>query len=257
MSRVLAQQKVLILDDDPAIVTCIAHMLRRKGYGALPTTGWTEAMELVRSEQPDLLLLDLTMPSVEGPSFLQFLRSEGLSIPAIVVSAAITEEVRRGMEPLGVEAFIPKPFDLVELEAAVYRALRQGRSEDASPDRGFPLREDDVASHGGVSIDDLLFPPEDSPTSHPPHGGAFQPHPAGPPVSGDTHRPRKRSRLSPGVRRRTIRQLTLMTVSCLVIAGLLAAFNLMASKVTFGGIADGVRKSLMESSRERTPLADP
>ena len=123
------QTLVLIADDDPSIRRLIIAALRRDGYQFIEAPSGKEALDLMRSEQPDVLVLDLMMPGVSGWDVLK-MRSEDpelLKIPVIVISASRSAEVAETMDQ-GICAFLPKPFDIVALTSLVRNCVPQSGS---------------------------------------------------------------------------------------------------------------------------------
>ena len=111
---------VLVADDDPSIRRLIIAALKRDGYRFLEAPTGKEALDLMRSEHPDVLVLDLMMPGVSGWDVLQARAAEPelLKIPVIVISASRAAEVAETMDQ-GICAFLPKPFDIIALSSLV------------------------------------------------------------------------------------------------------------------------------------------
>ncbi len=112
--------KVLVVDDDPSIRRLIVVALKRDGYSFAEASNGRDALESMRSDHPDVVVLDLMMPVLSGWDVLRE-RShdpELLKIPVIVVSANRDPEVATAMTA-GICAFLPKPFDIGALSALV------------------------------------------------------------------------------------------------------------------------------------------
>jgi CheY-like chemotaxis protein len=112
--------RVLVVDDDPSIRRMIMAALRRDGYTFSEAANGKEALEAMRRDRPDVVILDLMMPMVSGWDVLRE-RSENsdlLSIPVIVVSANRSSELATAMDK-GICAFLPKPFDIAALSSLV------------------------------------------------------------------------------------------------------------------------------------------
>ena len=116
---------VLVVDDDPSIRKMIIAALRREGYTFLEAANGREALDLMRSSQPDVVVLDLMMPMVSGWDVLrERLAEPRLSrIPVIIVSANRDAELANAVDK-GICAFLPKPFDIAALSALVRSCLR-------------------------------------------------------------------------------------------------------------------------------------
>jgi two-component system, OmpR family, response regulator len=117
-------QKVLLVDDEPDIRR-IAHIsLQRVGKLAvvLATSG-LQALELAAAERPDVVLLDVMMPELDGPSTFQRLRSDPATarIPVIFMTAKAQKHEVEGFLALGAAGVIPKPFDPMTLAGEVRR----------------------------------------------------------------------------------------------------------------------------------------
>ena len=118
----LAEQSisVLVVDDDPNIRKLILLALKRDGYSFLEAPNGKEALDIMRAERPDVVVLDLMMPVVSGWEVLRERAAdeELKQIPVIVVSANREPEVAKAVDA-GICAFLPKPFDINVLSALV------------------------------------------------------------------------------------------------------------------------------------------
>ena len=118
------QQKVLIVDDDPLISQSIRHLLKRMGLGSQVASQWAEAMDALERDRPDLVLLDMRMPNVDGPTLLEFIRESGYNVPVVVVSASLGEVDLDRLRELGVKRFVPKPFSIEQLRGIIEEQLQ-------------------------------------------------------------------------------------------------------------------------------------
>ena len=116
--------RVLVVDDDPSIRRMIMAALRREGYAFGEAANGKEALEAMRNDRPDVVILDLMMPIVSGWDVLRERASDPdlLSIPVIVVSANRSAELASAMDK-GICAFLPKPFDIVALSSLVRNCM--------------------------------------------------------------------------------------------------------------------------------------
>lgn len=114
-------QTILIIDDDVAIGNLEQEVLERAGYTALRAYSGTEALLLLKSRRPDLVLLDLMLPGLSGEEALP--RIQG--IPVIVVSAKTAVQDKVGLLLGGAADYLTKPFDTKELLARVAVRLRE------------------------------------------------------------------------------------------------------------------------------------
>jgi DNA-binding response OmpR family regulator len=129
-----SKRKVLIVDDEPNIVTALEFLLRRSGYDVQVVTNGAEALAHVESYLPDVVLLDIMMPVKSGYEVCQRMRErpEWRHIKIVMLSAKGREaEVSKGMS-LGADLYITKPFSTQELIAAI-NGFFDG---DAKPDGG-------------------------------------------------------------------------------------------------------------------------
>jgi CheY-like chemotaxis protein len=119
--------KIMVVDDEPDILAMVEMILNRKGYETILAEGGEEALKLLGETKPDLILLDLMMPRMDGTEFLRRLRSdENLrDIPVIVVSvrSTIEKESREAMELA--DDYITKPIDIPTLYATIEEKLKE------------------------------------------------------------------------------------------------------------------------------------
>lgn len=122
-------EKVLIVDDDPMLVSLVEEHIRNAGHEVRSTTDGAYAIRLVEEWKPDLLLLDIMMPGMDGFTVASRVR-EFSSIPIIILSAKGKEaDILQGFE-VGADDYIVKPFSSVELLARVRAMLRRSDSSD-------------------------------------------------------------------------------------------------------------------------------
>ncbi len=119
-------RRVLVVEDDSSIALGLRINLESEGYVVELAENGERALEIVREEAPDLILLDVMLPRMNGLEVLQTVRREGFRMPIIVLSARTGEMDKvTGLE-LGAEDYVAKPFSLAELLARVRAALRRG-----------------------------------------------------------------------------------------------------------------------------------
>ncbi len=111
---------VLVADDEPTLLSLIAELLADEGYDVVTARDGREALELASRRAPDLILLDVMMPRLDGREALRLMRDrpELREVPVAMMSAGIRED----QVPPGV-ALLPKPFDLDRLLALVARLV--------------------------------------------------------------------------------------------------------------------------------------
>ncbi|HMQ30336.1 MAG TPA: response regulator [Chloroflexaceae bacterium] len=124
--------KILVVDDDPAIVDLLVRILKRDDYTAITASNGLEALELVEREAPDLILLDVTMPRLDGFAVCQRLKDNEATalIPVTMLTGLDDREHRqRGVE-VGADDFLTKPFEQSLLRARIRSQLRIKRLTD-------------------------------------------------------------------------------------------------------------------------------
>jgi two-component system phosphate regulon response regulator PhoB len=140
---------VLIVEDEPDIRHLIAHHLRREGYRCREVATGAEALRAVRSAVPDLVVLDLMLPEIDGLEVCRRLRSDSATadVPIIMLTAK-SEEIDRivGLE-LGADDYIGKPFSPKELVARAGAVLRRVRPALAAETLDYGGIEMDLAAH--------------------------------------------------------------------------------------------------------------
>lgn len=117
--------RILIVDDDPAMRVGLQDNLEVEGYQVVTAASLREGREIALRERPDLILLDLMLPDGDGMSLCRHLRSQGLHIPVIMLTAR-GEEMDKvlGFE-VGADDYVVKPFSLRELLARIHAHLRR------------------------------------------------------------------------------------------------------------------------------------
>jgi DNA-binding response OmpR family regulator len=127
------RRRVLVVEDDASIALGLRINLQGEGYLVDMAEDGERALELVRTLQPDLLILDIMLPRMNGLEVLQAIRSEGRTMPIIILSARTAEMDKVAGLELGAEDYVAKPFSLAELLARVRAALRRGPLAPATP----------------------------------------------------------------------------------------------------------------------------
>ncbi|MFT3821102.1 MAG: response regulator transcription factor [Rubrivivax sp.] len=139
--------KLLLVEDNLAMQTTLQRSLQRRGMQVVVCGDGARALDRWRASVPDVVLLDLSLPGEDGLSILAAARAEGLQTPVIVITARGTVGDRVLGLNTGADDYLPKPFDLDELEARVQAVLRRQQPQPG----GGPLRRPDFA---GLSVDD-------------------------------------------------------------------------------------------------------
>jgi len=117
--------RILIVDDEPEMVRGLEDNLRFEGYQTISAGDGRRGVQLALTEAPDLVLLDVMMPGMSGWDVCRELRTKGLDVPVIMLSARGEEADRvQGLE-LGADDYVTKPFGLRELLARIRAVLRR------------------------------------------------------------------------------------------------------------------------------------
>jgi DNA-binding response OmpR family regulator len=118
--------KVLIIEDDDVIASSMAQHLSGAGFDPVTVGRGEVGLARLRYEAPDVLVLDLMLPGLDGWSLIESARAEGIGTPIIVVSARGTEHDRVHALQIGADDYLVKPFSMKELVARVQAAARRG-----------------------------------------------------------------------------------------------------------------------------------
>ena len=141
----MAGKRVLVVDDDVKTVELVKMYLNRDGYKVLTAYDGTEALQLAREAHPDLIVLDLMLPGIDGLKACRILRNES-DVPIIMLTARTTEEDRLTGLDLGADDYVTKPFSPRELAARVRAVLRRLPGETIQ-------RGPEEVQHGKLTVD--------------------------------------------------------------------------------------------------------
>lgn len=120
-------KKILIVDDEPLIVQMLASRLEASGYDVISATDGEQALEKARSENPDLVILDVMLPKVDGYQVCATLKQDVRyqHIPIVLFTAKAGEEARQvGFEDCGANGYMAKPFEADTLLAKLAELLK-------------------------------------------------------------------------------------------------------------------------------------
>ena len=138
--------RILVVEDDPIIRQTVDYALRRAGFDTVTAADGVEGLNMAESEFPDLILLDLMLPGVDGYTFAQQVRSRDTEVAIVMVTALDQERDKvRGLD-VGADDYITKPFSMEELLARVRANLRRVRERQI-------LTQDDVLEVGDLRIE--------------------------------------------------------------------------------------------------------
>ena len=138
---------VLVVEDEPTLMETLAYNLNRQGYDVKTAADGHTALDVARSEKPDLIVLDVMLPGIDGLEVCRILRQE-MSVPIIMLTAR-ADEVDKivGLE-VGADDYLTKPFSMRELLARVKAMLRRVRLDHANVASKEPEEHEDRVSVG-------------------------------------------------------------------------------------------------------------
>ena len=149
-------QKVLVVEDETTLLETLAYNLERQGYEVSMAADGRAALEVAREEEPDLIVLDVMLPGLDGFEVCRILRKE-MSVPILMLTAR-DEEVDKvvGLE-MGADDYLTKPFSMRELQARVKALLRRVRlvreEVAAAADHQPTVEADEPMRFGNLEID--------------------------------------------------------------------------------------------------------
>ncbi|KKM09511.1 hypothetical protein SY88_18030 [Clostridiales bacterium PH28_bin88] len=136
----MASKKILAVDDEPDIIKIITHRMSKEGFEVIPAADGEEALNRFRQEKPDVVILDLMLPKVDGFEVCRLIREES-SIPIIILSARGDELDRILGFRMGGDDYLTKPFSPSELALRVQAMLRRNTTRrDAAEDSPDTIR---------------------------------------------------------------------------------------------------------------------
>ncbi len=141
----MSGSKVLVVDDEPEILTIVEHRLVKEGYTVATAADGEEALETFDSFKPDIVILDLMLPKLDGFEVCRRLRARS-SVPILILSARNDEIDKVVGFRMGVDDYVTKPFSPSELALRVGAVLRRTNR----PDRN---EQEEVVEVGGLRID--------------------------------------------------------------------------------------------------------
>ena len=129
-----APKKILVVDDDPSIREILSTQLARMHYDTVTAADGQEAISLFKSQKPDLILMDLMMPRMDGLTACQRIRAaekKGRRVPILFLTARDTHHDKLSSALSGGDDFISKPISLQELREHVDAALQRAKTKPA------------------------------------------------------------------------------------------------------------------------------
>jgi DNA-binding response OmpR family regulator len=134
MTAATAQPRVLVVEDEETLLFTLKHNLKREGYQVYTAARGDDGLKLAREQRPDLIVLDLMLPGLDGVQLCKMLRRD-TDVPIIMVTALGGESDRVAGLDSGADDYLAKPFGMRELMARV-RALLRRSGPRAEPDQG-------------------------------------------------------------------------------------------------------------------------
>jgi two-component system response regulator VicR len=143
-------KKLLIVEDEKSIIDILSFNLRREGYETIEAMDGETGLALAKSDNPDLILLDVMLPKLDGFEVCRKLREQGATTPVIMLTAREEESDKiLGLE-IGADDYITKPFSMRELLARIKANIRRSKMEESAAGS---LREGDQIVAGDLRID--------------------------------------------------------------------------------------------------------
>ena len=124
------QRTIMVVDDNPDIITIVKTILEGKGFTVFSASSGQELLNLLKSQKPDLLILDIMMPEMDGLEVLTQLKAvtDTASIPVILLTAKVQYEDVLGGYKLGADYYITKPFTSTQLINGINLLLGEGKN---------------------------------------------------------------------------------------------------------------------------------
>ena len=141
------REKILVIEDEKSISHFISTVLNNNGYEAMQARSGSEALSMISSHCPDLIILDLGLPDMDGMDILRQLRTWS-SLPVVVVSARSHERDKVQALDMGADDYLTKPIGTDELMARVRTAIRHTRTASGN---------DEIAQKGTYTVGDLTI----------------------------------------------------------------------------------------------------
>ena len=142
------ERTILVVEDDADINALLAKIAAREGFGCVQAYSGTEALLQMERAAFDLVLLDMMLPGMDGPTLMACMRDELASrVPVIVVSA------KAGMLAAGADDYVTKPFDPDEVAARIHAVLRRAAGASAAAGAGGVCPDDEALVHRDLRLD--------------------------------------------------------------------------------------------------------
>jgi CheY-like chemotaxis protein len=125
-----SKKTIMVVDDNPDIITIVKTILEGKGYNVLSASSGQELLDLLKTHKPDLIILDIMMPEMDGLEVLTHLKngSDTATVPVILLTAKVQYEDVLGGYKLGADYYITKPFTSTQLINGINLLLGEGKT---------------------------------------------------------------------------------------------------------------------------------
>ncbi len=152
---------ILLVEDDADMSKALLRALEHRGLNVTPCYDGTTALRLIKDGAGDIVILDLNIPGLDGLHLLQRIRSQGIDTPVIVLTARGAVGDRVAGLNAGADDYLPKPFDLEELEARIRALLRRKGGNDEAMQKCGELRFERSSGAFYHGEDPLEFTPRE------------------------------------------------------------------------------------------------
>jgi two-component system OmpR family response regulator len=123
-------QRILVVDDEPSIIDAVATSLRYEGFEVTQAVNGRQALSMAQENPPDLIVLDVMLPDLDGIEVTRRLRRDGIRVPVLFLTARDAVEDKVAGLTVGGDDYVTKPFALAEVVARVHAILRRLGAED-------------------------------------------------------------------------------------------------------------------------------
>jgi PAS domain S-box-containing protein len=125
------RRRVLVIDDESVVRALLRRSLERRGYSVKEASGGNAGLEALAQQPADLIVLDMTMPEIDGAEVVRRVRARGLDVPILLISGNVDPALERRLEPGSFQGFLRKPFSIAELIATIEGLLAAGAAINA------------------------------------------------------------------------------------------------------------------------------
>jgi two-component system OmpR family response regulator len=128
----MADIKVLVVEDDPNLLETLKYNFRKEGYRVVTSSDGEQAVAAARQEKPDIIILDIMLPGMNGFEVCRIIRKE-MTVPILMLTAKADETDKIVGLEIGADDYMTKPFSIKELQARVRAMLRRSRMAEPMP----------------------------------------------------------------------------------------------------------------------------